>query len=132
MPVIRYSSPTVDAQTDAVCALLDGGYLQIYDGAQPSDGDESINGSTLLVELQFSTPAFGPSNGGIALANEIPVSTAVATGQAGWLRTLQADHTTVVFDGNVATSGAVLNLDRLNVQQDANVIIADFAYTSPK
>lgn len=131
-PQLRYSSDTVDAQTDAVCLLLDNGYLQIYDGSQPADGDSGILGSTLLVELRFGNPAFRPSSGGVALANEIPAAIATQTGNAAWLRTLQADHNTVVFDGDINTSDAVLNLDRTLIQQNASVIIADFSYVSPK
>lgn len=130
-PQLRYSSETVDAQTDAVCGLLDDGYLQIYDGPQPDDGDEPSD-SVLLVELRFGNPAFLPSAGGVAQSTSIEMATATATGTARWIRTLQADHMSVVFDGNVGTSDSALNLDRLNIQLNANVLIGGFAYRSPK
>src|SRR5215831_14887291 len=104
-PLIRYSSTAVDAQTDAICALLNDGYLQIYDGDQPSDGDAATDG-TLLVELRFADPAFQASVNGIAWANAIATATATQTGQAKYLRTLRSDHTEVVFDGNIANTGA--------------------------
>ena|SRR5215831_10726372 len=132
MPQIRYSSTTVDAQTDAVCSQLNDGYLQLYEGAQPIDGDAPIDGSTLLVELRFSDPAFGPSDAGTAWANAIAPALATNTGTASWLRTLRSDHSTVVFDGDVDTAGAVLNLDHTLIQALANVIISDFSYVSPK
>lgn len=129
-PQLRYSSATIDVQTDAVCALLNGGYLRLYEGSQPTDADVPADG-TLLVELRFSDPAFGPSNDGVALANDIPTVTASTTGTAQWLRTLDSSGQ-AVFDGDVATSGAVLNLDHTLIQEGANVIIADFSYSSPK
>jgi len=132
MPVVRYSTPTVDAQTDTVCAQLNGGFLQIYEGTQPDDGDQTSDPGVLLVELQFGDPAFGASANGVAWAMPIGPAMATNTGTAAWLRTLAADHATVVFDGDISTSGAVLNLDRTLIQQGANVFINDFAYTSPK
>jgi len=115
-----------------VCAQLNGGFLQIYEGTQPDDGDQTSDPGVLLVELQFGDPAFGASANGVAWAMPIGPAMATNTGTAAWLRTLAADHATVVFDGDISTSGAVLNLDRTLIQQGANVFINDFAYTSPK
>jgi hypothetical protein len=129
--MLRYSTPTTDVQTDAVCGLLDGGFLQIYDGTIPADGDEPANGA-LLVELQLGSPAFNASLGGVAWATPIQPAVATNTGEGTWLRMLQADHATVVYDGDVSTSGAVLNLDRTLIQQGANVFVNDFSYSSPK
>lgn len=130
-PQLRYSSDSVDAQTDAICARLNDGYLQLWDGTQPIDGDAAADGN-LLVELRFGNPAFAPSVGGVAQANPIETATALVTGNASWLRTLQADHASVVFDGDIGTANAVLNLDRVNIQAQANVLITDFSYVSPK
>jgi|SRR5262252_467487 len=129
--MLRYSTPTTDAQTDTVCSLLNDGFLQIYDGSMPDDGDQPAVGA-LLVELRFGNPAFGASQDGVAWATAIQPAMATNTGTAAWMRALAGDHLTTVFDGDVATSGAMLNLDRTLIQQGANVFINDFAYTSPK
>jgi hypothetical protein len=129
-PQLRYSSTTTDTQTDAVCALLDNGFLQIYDGPQPPDGDGPASG-TLLAELTFGDPAFQPSKDGVAWANPIGPALATATGEARWCRALSMGGD-CVFDGNVDTANAVLNLDKVFIQQGANVVLSDFSYTSPK
>lgn len=128
---LRFSSATVDTQTDAVCSLLDDGYFQLWDGKQPKDGDSPPDG-VLLAELRFGSPAFAPSTDGVAWANPLTMATAMSTGRARWMRALRSDHISVVFDGDVGTGDAVLNLDRVSVQANANVIITDFSYVSPK
>jgi hypothetical protein len=55
---------------EAVTTALDGGFLQVY------------NAETMLAQMRFSDPAFGPVEDGQALANDIMVGTARADGLA--------------------------------------------------
>ena len=121
----------IDAAADAVCALLNGGKLRIYDGAQPATPDTPITTQQLLAELTFGSPAFGAAVAGVATANAITKDSAAdATGTAGWFRALTSGNAPV-YDGEVGTSGADLNLDTVAIQQNAEVSITSLTYTQP-
>jgi len=123
------SDTAANAEADALCALLDNGYLRIYDGAQPANANTAITTQTLLAELRFGATAFGSASGGIATANAItPDTDANATGTATWFRCLKSDGTTVVMDGSVGTSGCDLNLNSTAIQQHAEVDVTSFTY----
>lgn len=116
------------AETDAVCALLNNGYIRIYSGTVPATPATSATG-TLLAELRFAATAFGASNGtGLATANSIASVTASASNTAGYCRILKSDGTTAVADLTVGTSGADLNLNSLSIASGAAVSITSFTY----
>ncbi len=119
---------TVIADVEAVTALLDSGYLEIYSGTQPA-----LNGTlsgTLLATLTFAATAFGTpvaSAGTVtATANAITSGTAAATGTAGYFALLKSDNTTVVMTGSVGTSGADLNLNTLSITSGVTVSCSSF------
>lgn len=86
-------------QADALAALLDGGYIDIYDGTRPATADTPISGQTLGVSLQLGTPAFLPAVNGVITANPISPGTVVnSINPATWARVYRADHATVVMD----------------------------------
>lgn len=117
---------------DAMAALLDNGWLDIYSGVQPATADAAVAG-TLLASLRFGTPAFAPAAAGIAFANAITQeSDAPATGTAAWYRCTKADHTTGVQDGSVGTSDANLVLDTLAIVQHGQVPLASFTLMERK
>lgn len=122
-----------NAEAAALGALLDNGYLRIYDGAQPANADEAVTTQTLLAELRFGSPAFGaPSNGAVAANAITSDSSANASGTAAWYRCLSSDGTTVVLDGTVGTSGANLNLNSVGISAGAQVDVTAFTYTVPR
>jgi hypothetical protein len=128
----KFSTPAQNASVDAVAALLNGGYLRLYDGAQPADGDAADGGATLLAELQFGNPAFGAAVGGIATANPITADAdANATGVAAWYRCFMADGVTKVHDGTVGVAGCNLNLNSVNIQIHALVSVTSFTLEQP-
>lgn len=88
MPV-RWYDPAVNA----VAAVLNGGSIKVYTGAQPAE-DATLTG-TLLVTLTFSSTAFGSSSGGSAAANSITGANAVATGTPGYVALCKSDGTVV-------------------------------------
>ena len=129
----KQANAAVNAAADAVCALLNNGYLRIYDGAQPATADTAVSGQTLLAELRFGATAFGAASGGVAAANAITKdSAAKATGTATWFRAFKSDGTTPVFDGSVGTSGCNLNLNSVAIQENAEVSVTSLEYTQPK
>jgi len=130
----KRSNAAVNAAADAVCDLLDNGYLRIYDGSQPANADTAVTTQTLLAELRWNAAnAFGTASGGVATANAITAdSSADATGTASWFRALKADGTTAVFDGSVGTSSADLILNSTAIAAGANVAVTAFTYNENK
>ncbi|MEK9722830.1 MAG: hypothetical protein VW405_05010 [Rhodospirillaceae bacterium] len=129
----KRSNTAVNAAADAVCPLLNNGYLRIYDGTQPATADTAISTQTLLAELRWNATAFGSASSGVSTANSITAdSSADATGTATWFRALESDGSTVVFDGSVSTSGADLNLNSVSITAGSAVSVTSFTYTENK
>ena len=129
----KRSNEAVVAGGDAVCALLNTGYIRIYSGTQPSTANTGLSGNTLLAELRFASTAFGSSSNGVSTAGAVTAdSSANATGTATWFRTLKSDGSTVVFDGAVGTSSADMVLNSVAISSGAAVSITAFTYTENK
>jgi hypothetical protein len=129
----KLSNAGANAAADATCALLNTGYLRIYDGAQAADADTAIGAQVLLAELRYGATAFGAAALGVATANAITAdSDANATGTATWFRALKSDGTTVVFDGSVGTATANLILNSTAIQLHAAVSVSAHTYTQAK
>lgn len=122
---------SIKTSNDTLAALLNGGLLSIYTGAQPAL-NVGLTG-TLLVSLTFASPAFAAStaSGGLvtATANAITSGTAGNTGTAGYFAVVKSDAVTVVATGSVGTSGADLNMSTLNIVSGAVVTCSAFAIT---
>jgi len=125
------SDAAAKAATDAVCALCNGGTIQVRSGTQPANANAAATG-TLLVTLTFSATAFAPAGaaGGQATANAITAGTVATTGTAAWFRALKSDGTTAVFDGSVGTSAADLVLSSVALTAGGQVSVSSFTYTS--
>lgn len=124
----------VEAAVNAVGALLDNGYLEIYTGSQPAL-DGSLSG-TLLAQLIFGAAAFAPAtaSGGTvtAVANAITSATAGATGTAAYFALVQSNGTSVVMTGTVGTSGCDLNGPSTAVSEGVTVTCSSFQITEPQ
>jgi hypothetical protein len=129
----KRSNAAVTAAADAVCDLLDNGYLRIYNGSQPANADTAVTTQTLLAELRWNATAFGAASNGVAVANSITSdASADATGTATWFRALKSDGTTAVFDGSVGTASADLILNSTGITAGANVAVTAFTYNENK
>ena len=128
----QVSNTGVNAECNALVVLANSGHLRIYNGTQPANADTAVSSQTLLAELRFSSTAFGSASAGVATANAITSATAAATGTATWCRILESDGTTVLFDGNVSTSGANLNMNSTSISSGALVSVSSFTYTVNK
>ena len=126
MSKIVLTTAAANAAADAVAALLDGGYLAIYEGTQPTSADAPLpRGTKLLATLKFGTPAFKPAEDGAAHAHPMtPDKDAAATGRPQWFRLYRADEETAVYDGDITPgpTGA-LQMRALVVGQHAEVHI---------
>ena len=103
---MQVTKAAASIMTDAFAALLNGGLLNIYDGARPASADTAITTQKRLVTLDFADTAFQPAVDGVATANEIAAATIVQDGTAAWARCFAADGATAICDLSVGTSGA--------------------------
>lgn len=127
----RISVVARNTQLDALRVLLDGGFIRIYDGAQPASPDTAISTQVLLAELSLANPAFGAASAGVITANAITAdSSANATGTAAWFRAVKADGTAVI-DGSVGTATANLILNTLSIIAGAPVSISAWTHGLP-
>lgn len=129
----KRSNAAVSAAADAVTALLDNGYLRIYDGTQPATADTAVSTQVLLAELRFNATAFGAASNGVSTANSLTAdSSANATGTASWFRALKSDGTSAIFDGSVGLSSADMVLNSTSIASGAAVSVSTFTYTENK
>jgi hypothetical protein len=121
----RAANVMIDAQT----VLLDGGFLDLYDGVQPLTGDTPVTTQLRLASLTFGSPAFAAGVGGVAVAHLIAGDPdAAANGDATWYRCYQADHVTSVCDGSVGLSDSnIVIVPSVTIQIHARVDISSFA-----
>lgn len=123
----KISSMAANVAVDAWGELLDGGFLDIYDGDQPDSVDDPITTQTRLASLGFGDPAFSSAKGGEALSHVLTSETdAKATGTATWYRCYQSDHTTAILDGTVGTIDSDLVMGSLSFQIHGEVLVSSF------
>lgn len=116
-----------DAAVNAVCALLNSGFIKVYTGTQPA-----LNGAltgTLLATMTFGSTAFGSSSGGTATANAITSGTAGNTGTAAYFALVESGGSTVVGTGTCSTTGADLNFGSTSISSGATVSCSSFTIT---
>ena len=129
----KFSNESASARCDAHCALLNNGYLRIYDGTQAASADTAIGAQVLLAELRFNATAFGAASNGVATANAITQdSSANASGTATWYRALKSDGTSPIEDGSVGTSSSNLVLNSVAISAGAAVQVSAFTHTESK
>src|SRR5262245_53419724 len=119
-------------EANGVGALLTDGYLRMYDGEQPASSDTDVDDSqVLLAEIGFTS--FTASVDGVIYANTmVPEDAALATGNARWFRTFQADGVSPVLDGTIGTADSDVNLNSTSIQKDAEVYLNGFRYLARK
>ena len=110
-PNTRLYTVALNAALDAVgiTALLAGGQIQIYTGAQPAV-QGALTG-TKLSTLTFGSPALGAASGGVATANAITQDSSAT--------------------GSVGTSGANMNLATLSINAGDVVTCSSLTLTIP-
>jgi hypothetical protein len=130
---LKMADAGVNAEANALAALMNSGYIRIYDGTQPATADTAVSTQVLLAELRFGGTAFGSAASGVLTANAItPDSDADATGTATWFRALESDGTTPVLDGDVGTSSANLVIATTSIIQHQTVSVDSFVFTVNK
>jgi len=137
------------ARGGSLADLFRYGVLRIFAGSMPTDAD-TTEGSTALVEITQSSGAFvaGTDTNGLLMGNvssgvlatetgEVWSGVAGTTGTAGWFRfydnslSTGASTTGIRFDGNIATSGAALNISNTAITSGGTVTIDTVSITQP-
>lgn len=117
----RLSSVNTDIGINAV--------IRIYSGTRPANVNTAAAG-TVLATLAGNAAAFGSVSAGALTANAITGDTSAdATGTATWFRVFKADGTTACIDGDVAASGADLNLSSVSITATQPVNVTSFVIT---
>ena len=130
---LKRSNACASAEADAVCPLLNNGYLRIYDGTQAATADTALGAQVLLAELRFNATAAPAATNGVSTFNALTKDSAAnATGTATWFRALSSNGTTVVMDGSVGTATCDLILNSVAIQINAEVDVTAFSYTANK
>lgn len=100
---------------------LNIGFLAIYTAAY----------AQLLVTIPLANPCGTVLNGVLTLDCAATNANAGASGTAAVCRFFKADGTTQVADGDVALSGATVNLQNLSINSGQNVSITSGTITVP-
>ena len=135
MANIRMAVAARNAMLDALNARINlgagPGTLKIYSGTQPATGDTALAGNTLLATLTFSDPAApAAASGVLTFAAITEDSSSDAAGTATWARIQDSDGNNVL-DGDVGTSGALINLNTTTIAAGGPVRITSFTITLP-
>jgi hypothetical protein len=128
----KLTNLAANTSANGVSTLLSGGWIRIYDGAQPATADTAITTQVLLASIRLATPAFGAAVAGVAPANAVTPDLDIdANGNATWFRAYKSDGTTPVYDGSVGLLGCDLNLSSVTFLQHGSVTITQFSYQQP-
>lgn len=122
----------VNAQAELMGTLLDGGFIDILTGPQPTKGGAPIESQTVLVTLGLSDPAFGGPAMGIIRTVSVNPGVAVADGDPVWFRAYRADHETPVIDGSAGREKANLILPVKTIVRGMTIGCDGFAHSVVK
>jgi hypothetical protein len=129
----RLADIVVDAQADALAALLKDGFIDIYDGVQPESPASEVGARKMCVSLKLGAPAFMPSAKGSISANPILSGVSVAdVNPATWARLYRSDHKTAVMDVSVGTRDANIILPTTHIVRGVTVTCSSFLHSVAK
>ena len=114
---------------NAIFDQCNSGFIDIYDGTQPTDADTAISGQTKLGTCTFGVTAYGAASAGQKVANAIGNGTGLATSTAAWARFYKSDHTTVVHDCSVGTATSNLVLNDVAITTNGTISITSCTHT---
>lgn len=133
MANVRVVLAVRNAHLDAINTALNAGAgaatIKIYTGTQPANADTGLSGNTLLGTLTCTDPAAGSASGGVLTFSAVTQDSAAdATGTATWARVADSNGSTV-FDCDVGTSGATLNLNTVAIVTGGPIQVSSFTLT---
>jgi hypothetical protein len=127
---LKLSDAARNAMLDGLTATIgSGAVLRIYTGTRPATVATAITSQVQLAELALSTPAAPAASGGVLTFSPITQDSAAdATGTASWYRIIRGS--TAIMDGDVATSGADLNINTTSIVVGGPIQITSFVITA--
>lgn len=130
---VQFSTTVRNAMLDAITTQAGASALvRIYSGTKPTNANTALSGNTLLAELTCgSTFAPAASSGTLTLNAITQDASADATGTATFFRVLKSDGTTVVWQGDVGTSGSDLNLNTTSIASGGPVSVSSWTLSIP-
>jgi hypothetical protein len=133
MANVRVLESIRNARLDAIKTAIDAGSgagtIKIYTGTQPTNANTALGAQVLLGTLTFTDPSAGAASAGVLTFSTITQDTAAdATGTATWAR-IQDSAGNVVFDCDVGTSGATINLNTTSIVVGGPIQISSFTLT---
>lgn len=113
----------------AINALYNTGFLDVFSGTQPVTPETALSGNTLLVSglfaaSAFAAPAFSSGFQRSAATFSAASYAPVASGTASFARAYKADHTTVIADYTVGTTGTDIIAGSTSIATGVNVSFA--------
>lgn len=132
----RLSAAAVNAEADALAALLDGGNVRFYDGQQPEVCGDSDRASVLLAEMKIANPAAEAATNGMLRLEMAESASAIETGRLSWFRVSAADGVPLIDgsigDGSIGIENADLILPELMIRRGQALVIEAFTHTIPR
>ena len=133
MANLRLASAAQNAMLTAIRNLIDagsaGGTIKLYTAPQPAGPDTAVTTQTLLATLRFADPAApAPAAGVLTFAAVTEDGDAAASGTAAWARIADSSGA-AVFDCDVGTSGATINLNSTAITVGDIVRVTSFVLT---
>ena len=130
---IQYSDAHRTASmNDLVTKCGTSAIIKLFSGSVPANNSVADTG-TMLVSITANSVAFGTVANGVLTVSGTPLSnTAVASNTATYFRIYPSAITTTnaVIQGNVATSGADLNLNSTAIVSGQAVTLSSIVLTS--
>jgi len=111
----------VNAEANALAALLNNGYIRIRTSA-----------ASVAATLRFGATAFAGADAGVLTANAITADSSAAGGEADNYQAFKSDGSTLIWTGTAGTADADLILNSITIAAGAQVTITSLTHTVPK
>ena len=116
---------------NAALDVLNSGFIDIYDGAQPATPDVAAGAQVKLAHLPLNATAFAAASAGSKIAGAITNGVGLAASTATWFRAYKADDTTAVIDGSAGTAGTDLVLNDAAITVGGTVQVTSWTVSMP-
>ena len=127
---IRIDESIQNGVVDTVGAYFNSGVLEVRDGTQPADADDTATGS-LLASITIPATAFGAASGGSASKNGTwQDGSANGTGTTTWFR-LRDSGDTYRLDGSCGQGSGDLSFDDSSIVAGGVVTVTAFTLSIP-
>lgn len=135
--MFKFSTAGALAICAASTALVNGGTVEIYDGAPVANADTPITTQVLLASFLLADPAYqDPTDFGTAaraVANVITGGVPVADGTAAWFFVKDSVGSIIwMGDCGVVGSGAQMEMETLDLLTSQPITISLAEYFQPK